>query len=86
MCIRDSRYITYLKSKGWYDNTVFIITSDNGPEGSEVRDSRADMWMEWVGYHRDQNRLGGPGYYGFIGPEMASAAAGPSSFFKFYAG
>ncbi len=80
------RYITYLKNKGLYENTVFLITSDNGPEGSVVRDSRADMWMKWVGYHRDQNRLGGPGYYGFIGPEMASAAAGPSSFFKFYAG
>ena len=80
------RYITYLKNKGLYENTVFLITSDNGPEGSVVKDSRADMWMKWVGYHRDQNRLGGPGYYGFIGPEMASAAAGPSSFFKFYAG
>ena len=80
------RYITYLKNKGLYENTVFLITSDNGPEGSVVRDSRADMWMKWVGYHRDQNRLGGPGYYGFIGPEMASAAAGSSSFFKFYAG
>jgi len=80
------RYITYLKSRGLYENTVFIITSDNGPEGSEMRDRRVDMWMKWVGYHRDQNRLGGPGYYGFIGPEMASAAAGPSSFFKFYAG
>ena len=52
-----------------------------------IRDSsRVDMWMKWVGYHRDQSRLGEPGYYGFIGPEMASAAAGPSSFFKFYAG
>ena len=81
------RYITYLKNKGLYDNTVFLITSDNGPEGSVVKGSRlADMWMKWVGYHRDQNRLGGPGYYGFIGPEMASAAAGPSSFFKFYSG
>ncbi|MFT4565455.1 MAG: arylsulfatase A-like enzyme [Saprospiraceae bacterium] len=80
------RYITYLKSKGLYDNTVFIITSDNGPEGSVVKDNPAEMWMKWVGYHRDQTRLGGPGYYGFIGPEMASAAAGPSSFFKFYAG
>ncbi len=80
------RYIIYLKNKGLYDNTVFFITSDNGPEGSVVKDSRADMWMKWVGYHRDQSRLGGPGYYGFIGPEMASAAAGPSSFFKFYAG
>jgi arylsulfatase/uncharacterized sulfatase len=80
------RYITYLKSKGLYDNTVFIITSDNGPEGSVTEGVPAEMWMKWVGYHRDQNRLGEPGYYGFIGPEMASAAAGPSSFFKFYAG
>ena len=81
------RYITFLKNKGQYDNTVFIVTSDNGPEGSVVRGSRLiDMWMKWVGYHRDQNCLGGPGYYGFIGPEMASAAAGPSAFFKFYAG
>ena len=80
------RYIRHLKSRDLYENTVFIITSDNGPEGSEVRDRRADMWMKWVGYHRDQNRLGGPGYYGFIGSEMACAAAGPSSFFKFYAG
>ena len=31
------RYITYLKSKGLYDNTVFIITSDNGPEGSVAK-------------------------------------------------
>jgi len=80
------RYITYLKSKGLYDNTVFIVTSDNGPEGSVIEGAPAELWMKWVGYHRDQNRLGGPGYYGFIGPEMASAAAGPSSFFKFYAG
>ncbi len=80
------RYITYLKSRGLYDNTVFIITSDNGPEGGVTEGAPAEMWMKWVGYHRDQNRLGESGYYGFIGPEMASAAAGPSSFFKFYAG
>lgn len=80
------RYIAYLKSKGLYDNTVFIITSDNGPEGSVIEGNSAEMWMKWANYHRDQDRLGEPGYYGFIGPEMASAAAGPSSFFKFYAG
>jgi len=80
------RYVTYLKHKGLYDNTVFIITSDNGPEGSVTEGAPAELWMKWVGYHRDQNRLGEPGYYGFIGPQMASAAAGPSSFFKFYAG
>lgn len=80
------RYITYLKSRGLYDNTIFIITSDNGPEGSAVNHPISDLWMKWVGYHRDQSRLGGPGYYGYIGPEFASAAAGPSAFFKFYAG
>lgn len=80
------RYITYLKSKDLYDNTVFIITSDNGPEGSVIDNLPANLWMRSVGYHRDSNRLGGPGYYGYIGPEFASAAAGPLSYFKFYAG
>lgn len=80
------RYITHLKSKGLYDNTVFIITSDNGPEGSVVEGRLTDAWMNRVGYHRDQTRLGEPGYYGFIGPEFASAAAGPLAFFKFNAG
>ena len=81
------RYIQYLKEKGQLENTVFIITSDNGPEPSAPPDiSGANIWLKWVGYHRDSNRLGEKRYYGFIGPEFASAAAGPSAFFKLYAG
>lgn len=81
------RYVEYLKQKGSYENTVFIVTSDNGPEGSDaVQVPGMEYWMQSVGYHRDSDRLGQKGYYGFIGPEFASAAAGPSAFFKFYAG
>ena len=81
------RYISYLKDLGKYDNTVFIITSDNGPEASSVGDVRSmQLWMKYAGYHRDYERLGEKGSYNFIGPEFASACAGPSSYFKFYAG
>lgn len=81
------RYIDYLKKVGKYDNTVFIITSDNGPEASAVGDVKSmQLWLKYAGYHRDYERLGEEGSYNYIGPEFASACAGPSSFFKFYAG
>ncbi len=81
------RYIKYLEENGMMENTVFIITSDNGPEASDPSMVvGSDQWMWYNENHRDQNRLGEKGYFGFIGPQFASAAAGPSAFFKFYAG
>ncbi len=81
------RYINYLKQEGKYDNTVFMITSDNGPEASATGDVRSmQLWLKYAGYNRDYDSLGEEGSYNFIGPEFASACAGPSSFFKFYAG
>jgi arylsulfatase/uncharacterized sulfatase len=81
------RYVNYLKERDQFSNTVFIITSDNGPEASQAGNDRSmRLWMKWVGYHRDYERLGERGSYGYIGPEWASAAASPLSFFKFYAG
>lgn len=81
------RYISYLKEEGLYDHSVFIITSDNGPEASAAGDVKSmQLWLNYVGYHRDYERLGEKGSYNYIGPEFASACAGPSSFFKFYAG
>jgi arylsulfatase A-like enzyme len=81
------RYIAYLKEKGLYDNTVFVITSDNGPEGGYPQGvSIMKSWMKWQGYHRDQNRLGEEDYYGVIGTEFASATASPFAFFKTYTG
>jgi len=81
------RYIAYLKEKGLFDNTVFVITSDNGPEGAYPQGVAIfNPWMKWQGYHRDQTRLGEKNYYGVIGTEFANATASPFSFFKTYTG
>lgn len=81
------RYMEYLKEKGQLDNTVFVVTSDNGPEGSDPSlVPGMNLWLKSVGYHTDYERLGEKGSWNFIGSEFASAAAGPSAFFKFYAG
>ena len=81
------RYIDYLKQGGLYDNTVFIITSDNGPEGGYPPAEKVmEYWMKLQGYHRNQDHLGEKGYYGAIGTEFASATASPFAFFKTYAG
>ncbi len=81
------RYIQYLEAKDKLENTIFIITSDNGPEASAVGGvASMKMWLKYVGYHQDYERLGEKGSFNYIGAEFASAAASPSSFFKFYAG
>ncbi|MGB0930475.1 MAG: arylsulfatase [Chitinophagales bacterium] len=81
------RYIEYLKENNQFDNTVFIITSDNGPEASSVGSVQTmKWWLKYAGYHQDYERLGERGSFNYIGPEFASAAASPSAYFKFYAG
>lgn len=80
------RLVAYLEEQGELANTVFVITSDNGPEhGNPTTDPLFRFWMGQNGYHTDQERLGEKGYMGAIGPEWASAAAVPGSLFKFYA-
>jgi len=81
------RYINYLKAKDIYDNTVFVVTSDNGPEGGDpLSEPAVQYWLPLQGYHRDADRLGEKGYYGAIGTEFASATASPFAFFKTYTG
>jgi arylsulfatase/uncharacterized sulfatase len=81
------RLVDYLKQTGQYDNTIFVITSDNGPEAGEPMASAAmRLWMTWQGYTRDLETLGERRSYPVIGPEWATAAAGPSHLFKFHAG
>ncbi len=80
------RLIAYLETTGDLANTVFIVTSDNGPEFTDpVSDPSFRVWMGANGYHADPNRAGEPGYMGAIGAEWASAAAVPGSLFKMYA-
>ncbi|MDP1555984.1 MAG: sulfatase-like hydrolase/transferase, partial [Hyphomonas sp.] len=78
------RLIEHLKTTGQYDNTVFVVTSDNGPEPSRGdTDPRLKFWMDMNGYHMNLEGLGEKGSWGFIGPEWAMAAASPHDKFKF---
>jgi arylsulfatase A-like enzyme len=81
------RLIAHLQATGAYRNTVFIVTSDNGPEPSHPTSQRGmQTWMALNGYHRRLEDLGERGSYAFIGTEWAIAAATPGSLFKFYTG
>ncbi|MEQ8282510.1 MAG: sulfatase-like hydrolase/transferase [Parvibaculum sp.] len=81
------RLIDYLKETGQYDNTIFIVLSDNGPEpGDPLAMPGFRQWLWWNNYRRDLETLGEKGSYAFIGPEFASAAASPGAFFKMQAG
>ncbi len=78
------RLVAHLKSTGQFENTVFVITSDNGPEPSRGdNDSRLKFWMSMNGYHLDADGIGEKGSWAFIGPEWAMAAASPHDKFKF---
>ena len=80
------RLLAWLERSGEFDDTIFVITSDNGPEfGEPISDPTYRLWMRWNGYHVDPERAGGPGYLGAIGAEWASAAAAPGALFKMYA-
>ncbi len=83
------RLVVYLKSSGQYDNTVFIVTSDNGSEASGDDDPQravAQIFLGLQDYNNDYETLGEKGSFNSIGPSFASAAAAPLSYYKFYAG
>lgn len=78
------RLIEHLKSTGQYDNTVFVVTSDNGPEPTRGdTDDRLKFWMKMNGYHLGIEGIGEKASWAFIGPEWAMAAASPHDKFKF---
>ncbi len=80
------RLIKYLKAIGQYDNTIFVLASDNGPEPSRGDDNATlSAWHRVAGYHIGSEGMGGRGSWGFIGLEWAAATATPGAWFKFYA-
>lgn len=80
------RFVAHLKTAGQYENTIFVVTSDNGPEPSRGDNNAAiGLYFRLAGYDIGLANLGGRGSWGFIGPEWASAAATPGAWYKFYA-
>ncbi len=83
------RLLEYLKDTDQYDNTVFIFTSDNGPEGTEVltgaRALYLRLWFATHGYNMDYETLGTRGSFVDIGPSFGNAAAAPLAYYKFFA-
>ena len=80
------RFVAHLQAEGQYENTIFVIASDNGPEFNRGdNDKRLSLWRHLNGYHIDPARAGLVGSWGFIGPEWANAAASPGALYKFYA-
>ena len=83
------RLIDHLKQTGQYDNTIFIVTSDNGSEASGPADPRGfpqRLGPANLGYELDYESLGLKGSFSTIGPSFASASASPLAYYKFYAG
>jgi arylsulfatase/uncharacterized sulfatase len=79
------RFITHLQATGQYENTIFVVTSDNGPEPSRGDNNAAiGLYFRLVGYDTGLANMGGRGSWGFIGPEWAAAAATPGAWYKFY--
>jgi arylsulfatase/uncharacterized sulfatase len=79
------RLVEHLKATGEFENTIFIVTSDNGPEPSDpVHATGMNVWMALNGYDWKEENFGEKGSLGFIGREWAQAVAGPSRWFKFY--
>lgn len=80
------RFVAHLKATGQYDNTIFVVASDNGPEfNAGDGDWRLAAFRRLTGYHIDPDRAGLEDSWGFIGPEWANAAASPGGLYKFYA-
>lgn len=79
------RLLDHLASTGALENTIVVVTSDNGPEPSDpVHTPGMGTWMALNGYSWKLEGLGERGSLGFIGPEWAAAASSPGQLFKFY--
>lgn len=85
MDLHIGRLVEHIRSLGQLDNTLFVVTSDNGPEPSDpVHAPGMGLWMATHGYEWELDTLGEKGSLAFIGPDWAAAVSSPSRLFKFY--
>ncbi len=85
------RLLNHLDAAGRLDNTIVIITSDNGAESAMTTlDGFAGTVVEgikWIeGFDTSFENLGQPDSLTAIGPEWASVSSAPFDLYKFYGG
>jgi arylsulfatase A-like enzyme len=85
------RLLAHLEAAGELDNTIVVITSDNGPESAETDlpgavGAAISAVNAIEGTDQSTANIGQPGSLSAIGPEWAAVAASPFNLYKFYAG
>jgi len=80
------RLVAYLRATGEYDNTVFVILSDNGASAAEpYANAYGRRWLE-KHYHREVETLGQKGSWVAAGRRWGTVANTPLAGHKFAAG
>jgi arylsulfatase/uncharacterized sulfatase len=86
------RLLDHLEARGDLDNTIIVVTSDNGPEYNTIGRTSPGaiyaverLWMAIEGWDTDTDNLGMPGSLAAIGQEWAQVSAAPFDLFKFSA-
>lgn len=86
------RLVDHLDAKGQLDNTIILVTSDNGPEFNTLGKTSKPavkafekFWMSIEGWDVSYENLGQVGSLAAIGHEWASVSAAPFHLFKFNA-
>ncbi len=84
------RLLAHLAAAGNLDNTIVIVTSDNGPEPgvTALKNPALDSLLNGIrrseGFDTSLENMGKPGSLTAIGPEWASVEASPFNLYKFY--
>ena len=84
------RLLDHLKTTGRLDNTIVVVTSDNGAESGVTSFEGFVPNLLLSGIHRlegfdtSPKNMGLPGSLTAIGPEWASVEAAPFNLYKFY--
>tara|TARA_B100001094_G_scaffold14301_1_gene12434 strand:- start:2778 stop:4478 length:1701 start_codon:yes stop_codon:yes gene_type:complete len=79
------KLISFLKSIGEYDNTVFLFLSDNGPEANDFTTyPYVPAASDWIAstFDNSYNNLGKKGSYIYYGERWAHVGAAAHSFHK----
>jgi arylsulfatase/uncharacterized sulfatase len=84
------RLLDYLEATGLLENTIVVVTSDNGPESGVTTLDNVISNLLLSGIHRlegfdtSPENMGLPGSLTAIGPEWAAVSASPFNLYKFY--